>query len=130
MKIKKFFCAIVCVILLAVTTLPAYADSSDSHSHIAYALGVRVTCNSSLSSTYAKSALHLSFDSGVNHLPQSDYTAQAAATVFYSGGSNYSYSIGNMSAAATAYVPNGKTATSSLHTYYVNGTQVYSKSLS
>ena len=130
MKTKKILCAIVCVILLTVTALPAYADASDNHSHIEYGLGVRVNCTSYLCITYAKSTLKLSFVSGVNHLPQSDYAARACATVYYPGGSISCSSTGNMSAAATAYVSDGKTATSSSHTYYVNNTQVYSKTLS
>ena len=129
MTFKKVFSTLLCALLLVAAVVPAYADSSDYDSHIDYGLGVRATSTSYLCSTYAKSTLQLSFVSGVNHMPQSDYVARAEAFAIYYHGMVFEYDVGNMYAMAKAEPKNGKTVTSSAHNYTVNDNQVYYKTL-
>ena len=124
MLTKRTLCALMCAILLVTAVVPALA-ASDSYDTINIGLGVRITCTSYLGTKYAKSTLNLSFVSGVNHFPQSDYVAKAEATVHYPSGSDYDYAIGNMSAIAKADVAPGDISTFSEHAYTVNGSWTY-----
>ncbi len=117
------FCAIV----------PVYAlDGTDSETHIEYSLGVRETSLSTINAVFGKAKINISFVSGLNHLPQADYSCKATLTINYTGGQTDFGSSGivnAMSASKKLFADNTLTVCAVDYEYFVNNTSVYSTNI-
>ncbi|MBQ4447687.1 MAG: hypothetical protein II897_05285 [Clostridia bacterium] len=132
--VKRIASAALCGLLMICMSLPSFALSrTDSHTHVDYDDGVRVTCLSTLTLSKGKSKLNLAFEDGVSHLPEEDYSSIAEVTVKLNGASDAYSFVDSPGMAATAEVSlGGYVPTKSIHNYYVFSTnnRVYRKTFS
>ncbi|GEM_PF-5610389 len=84
LRFKKALILLLCAAMAISTAIPSLAlTKSEAHSHIEYGIGVRVTCNSGVSSLGGSAEIILSFESGVNHMLEEDYSCRAKVVLSY-----------------------------------------------
>ncbi|MBR0156555.1 MAG: hypothetical protein IJM20_03430 [Clostridia bacterium] len=130
---KKAIIIAVCAVLTFSAVAPSLAlTKSEVYSQIEYGIGVRVTCNSGVSSLGGSAEIILSFESGVNHMLEEDYSCRAKVTLTYVD--NYShlsdtYHVNAMTASATRSKMSGNIISSAYCEYWANYDPVHDVTL-
>jgi hypothetical protein len=81
--VKKIACAALCAVILFCMAAPAFAlTGSESYSYVDIGIGVRITCNSTLTLVKGTATMVLSFEPNVAHFPPEDYSCSVRLRLY------------------------------------------------